>query len=126
MPVERQRWSNASTVPQINTRLQRVVEVLDISARYDVRTITASVLLALTYPQTLCLVDTTAGSVTVTLPPARTVPGFRVEVKKLTAANTTTIDGAGSETIDNATTLAWTTAMQSYSLISDGSAWWIV
>ena len=85
------------------------------------------VLLALlTFPMTLVLVDTTAGNVTLTLPPANTVPGFRIECKKLTAANTLIVDGAGSETIDGSATLAWTTQYQSYSLIADGGAWHVV
>lgn len=126
MPVERQRWVPVTTWEGGNAQLRRRVEVLDTAARYDIQQVTATATLGLTYPATLVLVDTTGGNVTLTLPRAQTVPGFRVEVKKTTAANTLTLDGDGSETIDGAGTLAWTTQWQSYSLIADGSAWYVV
>ena len=125
-PIERQRWVIAPDVAGINTRLRRTVEVLDQSARYDVQTISATATLGLTYPATLVLGDTTAGNITVTLPAARTVPGFRVEIKKLVAANTLTVDGNGSETIDGSATLTITPQYTSRSIICDGSGWWIV
>ncbi len=71
----------------------------------------------------LLLVDTSAGSVTLTLPAASTVRGQWFEVKKLTAANTLTLDPAGSETIDGAATLAWTAQYQCYTVYSDGTTW---
>lgn len=74
----------------------------------------------------IVLVDTTAGSVTLTLPLAASVRGQWFEFKKLVAANTLTLDPAGSETIDGAATLAWTTQYQSYTVFSDGTEWWIV
>lgn len=89
-------------------------------------TISTSVTVALTRPYTLVLVDTGAGSVTLTLPPAAGVTGYRVDIKKQAAANTLTVDGHASETIDAALTLAWTTQYQSFSLVSTGSAWSIV
>lgn len=72
------------------------------------------------------LVDTTSGSVTLTLPAAAYMRGRLVCVKKLVAANTVTVDGSGSETIDGSATLAWTTAYQTYTLLCDGSTWHIV
>ena len=72
------------------------------------------------------LVDTTAGSVTITLPRADTMMGRVVVVKKLVAANTLTLDGDGSETIDGAATFAWTAQYQSHDLLSDGTQWWVV
>lgn len=126
MPVERQRWVPATTMTQANAQLRRTVEVLDTSARYDVQSANATATLALTFPCTLVLVDTSGGNVTLTLPASRTVPGFRVEVKKLTAPNTLTLDGDSSETIDGAATLAWSTQSQSYAVIADGSVWHVV
>lgn len=72
------------------------------------------------------LVDTTGGSVTVTLPPAATNLGRRFTVKKLIAANTLTLDGNGSETIDGAATVALTTRYAARTVQSDGTAWHIV
>ncbi len=126
MPIERQRWVPAATLDRANAQLRRTVEVLDTAARFDVQTVSATGTMTLTYPLTLILVDTGAGSVTLTLPRAQTVPGFRVEVKKLTAANTLTLDADGSETIDGAATLAWTTRWQSYALIATGGTWYVV
>jgi hypothetical protein len=74
----------------------------------------------------IVLVDTTAGSVTLTLPAAATVRGQWYEFKKLVAANTLTLDPANAETIDGAATLAWTTQYQCYTVYSDGTEWWIV
>lgn len=126
MPVERQRWTPAQTLDRANAQLRRTVEVLDTAVRSDLQTVSATALLSLTFPLTTVLVTTSGGNVTLTLPPCATVPGFRVEVKKIAAANTLTLDGNGSETIDGAATLAWTTNLQSFAIISDGTTWWVV
>ena len=124
MPVERQRWTPAPTLEQANAQLRRTVEVFDTSFRYQVQRVAATATVSLTWPLTLILADTTAGNVTLTLPAPATVPGFRLDVKKLIAANTLTL--SSSANIDGAATLAWTTRYQSYSVISDGTTWWIV
>lgn len=72
------------------------------------------------------LVTTSGGSVTLTLPKAETMQGRVVVFKKLTAANTLTLDGDGGELIDGATTLAWTTQNLAHRLLSDGTQWWTV
>jgi hypothetical protein len=124
VPIERQRWTPALDWAPANAQLKRTVEVLDTSARVDVRRVSASATLAPTFPHTLVVVDTTAGNVTVTLPNPATVPGFRFEVKKTVAANACTL--SSSANIDGAATLAWTTRYQSYSLISDGATYHVV
>jgi hypothetical protein len=63
----------------------------------------------LTERDDVVLVDTTSGSVTVTLPSARLAGGHVFHVKKMIAANTCTVSRSGSDTIDGATTSAWTT-----------------
>lgn len=58
------------------------------------------------------LVDTTSGAVTVTLPPAASVPAQSYEVKLIAGANNVTLDADGSENIyttAGAGTLAWNT-----------------
>lgn len=124
MPIERQRWVPTMDWAPANAQLRRTVEVLDTSARVDVRRLAASATVGLTFPHTLVVVDTTSGNVTVTLPAPATVPGFRIEIKKTVAANTCT--AASSANIDGAGTLAWTTRYQSYSLISDGVTYHVV
>jgi len=73
------------------------------------------------------LVNTTGGNVTITLPAAstRTKPYY---IKNIgTGAFAMTVDGNGSETIDNALTATTSTPMVSYTLVSDGvSKWWQV
>lgn len=126
MPRERLSWVPAFDWAALNARLRRAFELTDGSSRLAVQPVAATGTLTLSWPWTLVPVDTSGGSVTLTLPPAAPHVGYRLEVKKLTAANTVTLDGAGSETIDGAATLAWTTQWQSYSVVSTGTAWVIV
>lgn len=74
----------------------------------------------------LILCDTTAGSITVTLPPAATNLGRRFTCKKLIAANAMTLDGNASELIDGAATVAITVRYASRTIQSDGTGWHIV
>ena len=91
---------------------------------YAIQSANATGTLALSGSPTLVTVDTSGGNVTLTLPTPSAVTGHRVEVKKLTAANTLTV--SSSANIDGAPTLAWTTQYQSYSLVSTGTTWVIV
>ncbi|UOF79575.1 baseplate wedge protein [Caudoviricetes sp.] len=126
MPIERQRWLAVAAWDALNARLKRVVGVFDESLRRDLQTMTATGTLTLTYPRTTLTVDTTGGSATITLPPAASVPGFELVVIKSVAANTVTLDGAGSETISGAATLAWSTQWQTYTLTTNGTNWVIM
>ena len=69
------------------------------------------------------MVDTTAGSVTITLPPAAATKGLTFTFKKLVAANTMVVDGNGAETIDGAATQTTATQWAVFRLISTGSSW---
>lgn len=72
------------------------------------------------------LVDATSGISTQTLPLASTVPGMRVDFKKLDNVNNVVIDTTGIDTIDGNASLAMTIQYQSFTLISSGSNWWIL
>jgi hypothetical protein len=74
----------------------------------------------------LILVDASGGAVTISLLAAATAGnGFRVVIKKTdNSANTVTIDGNGSETIDGNTTSVLSSQYDSDNLISDGSNWY--
>lgn len=109
MPIERQNWVPATTLTDANARLRRTVEVLDTSVRYAVLPATATTTLALTWPMTIVEGDTSGGAVTLTLPAANTVPGFRVDVVKVTGAN--------ALTANSVTVTTWA------SWISTGAAW---
>jgi hypothetical protein len=126
MPVERQRWYAVLSWDALNAKLKRIVDVLDGNDRHDVREVSASETLNLTKPRTHVRVTTTGGSVTLTLPSSGDLLGFEFTTKKLTAANTVTLDAAGSELIDGAGTLAWTTALQSFTLRAVSGGWDVV
>jgi hypothetical protein len=72
------------------------------------------------------LVTTTAGDVTLTLPPASLHAGRRITVKKLVAANTLTIDPNGAETVDGAATLTLTAQWATRTLYCNGTSWFVV
>lgn len=95
-----------------NLRLQRMAEQLARVQRHKYRKVSAAT--SLTQGDDSLDVDTTGGNITVSLPAAATCPGKQFHVKKLVAANTLTLDAAGTDLIDGAGTLAWTTQYQSY------------
>ncbi len=128
MPRETIQWVPVSELPNpANARLARLADLTEGSTRAAVLpTVTASRTLVLSWPLTVQPVDTASGNVTVTLPTARSVVGYTVTVKKLGAANTLTIDGAGAETIDGAATVALTAAGASRTVVSTGAGWLVV
>jgi len=68
--------------------------------------------------------DATAGTVTFTLPTAVGIAGRRYTFKRIDAsANSTVIDGAGSETIDGATTKTLGAQWSAITVISNGVNW---
>jgi hypothetical protein len=73
----------------------------------------------------LIKVDASAGNKTITLIAAATAgDGFRIAIKKSdSSANTVTIDGNSSETIDDATTVVLDSQYDTAVLISDGTNW---
>ena len=69
--------------------------------------------------------DATAGNFTITLPAATSSTGVELTFKKTdVSANTVTIDGNASETIDGVTTKVLTAQYQSLTIICTGSEWW--
>jgi len=72
-------------------------------------------------------VDATAAPVTITLMLASSGKEKRLTIKKIDAsANAVTVDGSGSETIDDAATVALSSQYDSVSIMSDGTEWWVV
>jgi hypothetical protein len=75
----------------------------------------------------LLLCDSTAGAVTVTLPPAALVPGRIYVFKRINAgANNVVVDGYASETIDGATTYTLSSQWAGVTVMSNGTAWFII
>lgn len=73
------------------------------------------------------LVDASSGAVTITLMGASDREGKTLFVKKVdSTANAVTVDGDGSETIDDSTTRVLSSQYDSVQIVSDGSEWWII
>lgn len=72
-------------------------------------------------------IDTTSNNVTVTLPPKATSGGRVLKFKRISAgANTLTIDGDSSDTIDGAATRTITNQYDGFELTCDASVGWYV
>lgn len=93
-----------------------------------VRAVTAAT--TLTDNDYVLLVSPTGGNVTITLPAVANVQPGRVYYvhRDNTATNTVTLDGAGSETINGATTRAIGAAgtYGAVRVVSDGTAWFVL
>lgn len=125
MGLERLALGTLSSLEATIRGLKRVEHLLGHTPTYGAsRTVTANT--TALDSDDLILGDTTSGSITITLPPADQNLGRRFTAKKKAAANTLTLDANGSELIDGAATLAWTTNQQSYTVQSDGVGWQVV
>ncbi len=72
-------------------------------------------------------VDASSAPVTVSLPPATGLNGFRFHIKKIDAtANAVTVDADGSETIDGSFTAVISGQNDSIPVNGDGSNWIIL
>ncbi|RLG33703.1 hypothetical protein DRN97_04360 [Methanosarcinales archaeon] len=72
----------------------------------------------------IVLADASGGAITITLPSPQA--DAIVNVKKIDSSeNAVTIDGAGAN-IDGNASIQITTQYESYTLVSDGSNWWII
>jgi hypothetical protein len=74
------------------------------------------------------LCSASGGAVVATLPAAATAgAGREYTMKKVDATvNSCTFDGNAAETIDGAATLPNTVRYQSFTIVSDGSTWWVI
>lgn len=92
---------------------------------YVSRTITSSD--TLTLLDEVIFVDASGGAVTVTLPTVADKTNKRYNIKKIdSSANAVTIDGDGSETIDDTTTRILSSQYDAVVIQNDGSEWWIL
>jgi hypothetical protein len=90
-----------------------------------IRTINAS-LVALITDKTI-LADATSAAIVITLPVAASTIGQVLTIKKIDAsANTVTLDGNASETIDGALTKALTTQWAVLTIQCNGTAWFVI
>jgi len=100
-------WDNIPDKPKLY-----ITNVVSVTSNY-----TASV-------GDVVLVDASGGAVTITLPSPSS--GAVVNVKKVdSSTNAVTIDGGGAN-IDGQPSIQITTQYESYTLVSDGTNWWII
>ncbi|MCP4113842.1 MAG: hypothetical protein GY737_00275 [Desulfobacteraceae bacterium] len=71
------------------------------------------------------LVNTSGGAVTVNLPPADEADVVPYHIKNINAANDVTLDGDGTETIDDSLTQVFSYP-DCLTVVSDGSNWYII
>ena len=74
----------------------------------------------------IILVDSTAGSVTMSLPDAASCDGRRYTFIKLVSANSMILDGYSSQTINGSTTQTYTTQWSKVTLLAYNSNWIII
>ena len=75
----------------------------------------------------LLICDATAGAITMTLPPAALVPGRIYAFKRINSgANAVIVDPSGAETIDGAATYTLSAQWNSVTIMSNGTAWFII
>ncbi len=71
--------------------------------------------------------NATSGNVTVTLPTASSFTGYRFYVKRIdSSGNTCAIARSGSDTLDGQTSISLDLQYTSLTVISNGSAWYII
>lgn len=122
---------NGETVPELRDELNNVLARLlgqdkrrwNLEpARKPVRTLTANG--TATEGDMVLRVDATAGAIVVALPPAASVKGLTLVVKKVDAsANAVAVDADGAETIDGASSASTTTQYDVFRLLSNGTSW---
>ncbi len=75
----------------------------------------------------LIIADATGGAITMALPPAALVPGRIYAFKRVNSgANAVVIDPSGAETIDGAATYTLSAQWNSVTIMSNGTAWFII
>lgn len=68
-----------------------------------------------------------SGNVTITLPTAASTPGYRFDVKRIdNSGNSCTVVRSGSDTIDGITSLSLDLQYTAITVVSNGSAWYIL
>ena len=73
------------------------------------------------------LCNASAGAFTITLPTAVGRSGKMYNIKKIdSTSNIVTVDGDGTETIDDGLTADLTVQYESITVVSDGTEWWIL
>ena len=123
--------SNGGSITQSNALYINNLPIKDTASAVRVKSITANY--TTDWYDTILLVNATGGNITITLPDSGLVASTKDEMGKIfyikkvdASANTVTVDGYSTQTIDGATTKVLTTQYDSISIVSDGSNWHII
>jgi hypothetical protein len=119
-----QALSKNPTPREISDRVNQIIAQYQRVQVKEISTHTASY--TVTIDDSTLLGDATSGNITFTLPKAANAENFVYDFKKIdSSANTVTIDGDGSETIDGATTYVLSDEDETVRVHSDGTAWYV-
>lgn len=81
----------------------------------------------ITGTDTVIFADATSGNVTITLPAASGLAGYRFYVKRTdSSGNSVTVARSGSDTIDGMTSFTLDLQYTAFAVVSNGSAWYIL
>ncbi|TAH34092.1 hypothetical protein EYC59_03790 [Candidatus Saccharibacteria bacterium] len=76
---------------------------------------------------TVVFANATSGNVTITIPAASGLAGYRFYIKRVDgSANTVTVQRSGSDTIDGMTSFTLDQQYTAFAVVSNGSAWYIL
>lgn len=80
-----------------------------------------------TSSDTVVFANATSGNVTITLPAASGLAGYRFYIKRIdSTANTVTVSRTGTDTIDGLTSFTLDLQYTAFGVVSNGSAWYIL
>jgi hypothetical protein len=76
---------------------------------------------------TVIFADATGGNVTITIPAASGLAGYRFYIKRVDGtSNTVTVSRSGSDTIDGMSSFTLDMQYTAFAVVSNGSAWYIL
>lgn len=123
--------SSGTTIDRSGAIYINSLPIKDTASGVRVKSITANY--TTDWYDTILLVNATGGNITITLPDSGLVASPKDEMGKIyhikkvdASANTVTIDGYSTQTIDGSTTNVITTQYDSITIVSDGSNWHII
>jgi hypothetical protein len=120
-PTDQDIWGG-----YLNTNFVSIDTLLKSATFTTTAALSSNTVLDTTYINKVVLVDATSGNLTITLPAVATAgAGFNLAVVKIDAsANTVTVDGDGSETINGATTQVISSQYGQLELVTNGTVWY--
>lgn len=124
--MSKARLNRLPKIEEVSDTINYILTYYQKVQRKRIQQVTANYTILLDEDHTV-LVDATSGAVTITLPIAKNSDEYIFNIKKIdSSANAVTIDGNGSETIDDSTTYVISSQYDSITVQSDGTEWWII